>query len=282
LAKSRSLNKFCIITLPGLEQLAADELESQGIENPLLFQGGVLCSSRPPKLQSAVHVLALTEEIGCRRFMVKVSPYDPELEAELIQEAKQKGGVLDYKNPEVVLRAFPLLGLKGLDSAKAPLSKRSYRVFTTRHSLNPVSAYALGRLTVNQLPAGFIATSDGTPAIEASIAINSPVDCFGLDGTVLSGAKKNAIVAGAQLNIKEAWKAELKSLGIPLNFKRSAKGRTPQSIASQAAASFSPATLVLLTLEQASISIEGYSVVSRLGFSQGGLRLALIVLSSAH
>jgi len=275
------LNKFCVITFQGLEQFCVAELRQKGIEVLKVSKGAVFIGSEPPRLASAVHVLRLVDKlegVKSKHFMVKIKPYDSELETKWIEEFKAQGAILDYKTPEFVLRVFPDLGVKGLDSSKEMLSKRDYRVFTTRNSLNAVSAYALGCCTFEKPKAGFIVTSDGAAAIEAALAGFAQVPVFGMDAIVLSGAKKNAIVAEAELQFHKSWEGEFDSIGIALNFKRSA-GRTPESILKQIIKVFNPKRLCVLTLPQFSgLNLQDYKA-SVTPFWQGKLGLCLIAFS---
>jgi len=241
-----------------------------------------------------------TEEISlkAKSFIVRSHPADMELErklgASIFKASKLK---VDFKNPEVIVRVFQ--NCIGIDKHQQRLSARAYRVFTTRHSLNPVSAFALANSNKKNL---FIITSDGAPLIETSLkAHHLPIprdparlkpdnlqdgnfQGIALNNVLKKGARQNAMLAAAPVVVldREWPKVELSEyerIIAPLNFVRTADGITAKAIFKKLLDA--KRELVVLILTEKAPNFKSPRIKQRTNFLQGKLPLTILRISAS-
>jgi hypothetical protein len=327
----RILNEFFVVTSEGLEGICASELE--GFGPVTLIKGGVFVSADLTKqecerIHSAHYIIQVLakgktpEELKpvlpkSETFLLRCHPSSEGLEKNIGGEIAEEYGIrVDFKSPELFLRCFATEAgfVLGIDHFKGRLSQRGYRVFTTRHSLNPVSGFALGFSPGN---AAFLITSDGTPLIEASLKkhnlpivrsvsdvqtdLEADTDMAGiaLNKIVMRGARQNAMIAGAPVDLKEgAWQEELgKMSGLdtivaPLNFVVNTEGKLALDICGGLAklgkrALKKDGELRILVLGaraegfKKKVLSQGYNPRQEIPFLQGKLPLAILKFSPA-
>ena len=320
-------SEFCALTSKGLESLCADEISKKfGCKATASGGGCVFFNYEGDKdalyknLRSVhflVQVIAKSESVkideGTAKLigssiLVRVVPSNNLLEAKvggLIFDqlaALGKQVRVEFKQPETFIRCWTY-GKKlvvGIDWGKTQMSRR-LRVFTTRFSLNPVSAYALA--AVNNVPGNkaFLVTNEGSELVEAAL-IGGPGKIFGagVNKIIHRGARQNATVAGVIDNIEllePPWEpafeslsnSGLSSIGAQLNFKHDSEGnaavKTFQRLISCAKGKLAPDGWVniLVRVEDKKDfegAAAGYSLGFTLEFMQGELGLALLGFKS--
>ncbi|RLE42837.1 hypothetical protein DRJ48_02575 [Candidatus Woesearchaeota archaeon] len=338
--------EFCVVTSKGLEGVCSKELQRLFGGCKLCVEPGIVLLELNTKnaiktlytrVHSAHYIFQifsklelidnwmegvakspdLKELLSTKTFAVECIPRSQELEREigarLVASLKGKARV-DLRNPEIKVccTTTQRWGIIGVDWEKRKLSKRAYRVFTTRHSLNSVSGFALGFNV--QDSAVFLVTGDGTPLIETCLYLNKiplskqplllqhtkpsqRVVALALNSVLLRGAKQNATLAGVRELIEWVeipWQQGLqtlsksfKNLVVALNFVREAHGTPSLSIFKGVCGYTSHvllkggfiAVLVLAHMRDGFKDIArgyGYKLFEEIEFMQGGLALSIL------
>jgi 23S rRNA G2445 N2-methylase RlmL len=178
--------RYIISTARGTESIASEELK-EIIKDFSNSDNFFFCETSEPEklkaLQSAYHVIKIVSESDNFESLFDYPEADEEKNLksfycsspreykEDLIEALSKKKYLKFSHPDIY---YFLLTLKhkfylGIDMF-GDLSKRDYRIFTTRFSLKGPVAYAFGAygLKINDPPkkAAIIITTDGSEAIE--------------------------------------------------------------------------------------------------------------------
>ncbi len=316
-------SEFCALTSKGLESLCADEIYKKfGCKAIAAREGCVFFNYEGDKeapynnLRSVhflVQVIAKSKQVKIDEdtakligssMLVRVTPSNNSLESEvggqifdqLVAMGKQIR--VEFKQPETFIRcwAFGKKLVVGIDWGKTQLSKR-LRVFTTRFSLNPVSAYALAAANNAQGDGAFLVTNEGSELVEAAL-LGGQGKLFGvaINKVIHRGVRQNATVAGVIDKVElleQPWEAafesfpnsSLGSVSAQLNFVRDSEGnaavKTFQRLIACARGKLAPEGWINILartedkkyFERAAV---GYKLDSTLEFMQGELGFALL------
>jgi hypothetical protein len=234
--------RYAAICPRGLEPLFKEKFEKQ-ISNIFIFESS---DKKAEQVKIATQILKV---INIDKDLEKVLKFDykkfyalkiicSEKKAQLNYEATEilnEHMQLHFSNPEIRLFLIKEKDTYILaeDFLNRDVSKREYRIFTTRFSLNGTSAYALSSLAKEKKLA-FIATTDGIPAVEFALLNKQSFDVYGVDQIVTEGARKNALVAevSEQINFNVGINLDKKydHVLVPLNFRKTKMGSKPINI----------------------------------------------------
>ena len=314
-------SEFCALTSRGLEGVCRDELvtklgskvtiaeegcvffEYDG-NLPLLYQGLrsahfliEIISRGRPALVTKENATKVGKTI-LMRAIPSNNPLESEAGGEIFEQLAALGRPvrIDFKQPETLFRCWEWHSqlIVGIDWGKQQLSKR-LRVFTTRFSLNPVSAYALAVANNSQGRRAFLVTNDGCELVEAAINWGGVLG-IPINRIIHRGARQNLTVAGLlervelpeppwELALESVQNSSLGSMGVQLNFEKDSEGVHTSRTFERLAAKSKPKLVgggwlnVLVKYEEKERFerlASGYKLESSIEFSQGGLGLALL------
>ena len=300
------MNEFLGITSTGLSRIAAEELRLFDCSVKLIGKSYVVfsCDSDEDlhELQSFHYVLkklavantkaemfGLLGAISLARhgYFIRCHPFNLELSKEIAIALKLSRDL----ERKATIHCFKVEGkyLVGIDIANRLMSKRRYRIFTSRYSLNSVTAFALALFTCEN-NCLFIITADGTPAVEWALLnkrLNRQVliTATAIDDILLRGARKNALVAGVANMIRFTKKPAkgAKAVVLPLNFKCTKTGIGYLELLERVVKEYSNVeTLSIVVLSECErhilSQVNGFELHNRLDFLQGKLKLHFLKL----
>lgn len=291
--------KFLVITFKGVEPFLKQEIKKI-TPKFTSFDNFIICDVEDKEkllhLRSATRVIEILNEAKdfnsilnynekekkAKTFSCKViSEINKEnLKEDFIQSRKIK---LRYSHPDIIyyLIRTEKRFILGKD-VSGDLTKRDYRIFTTRYSLNSIVAYALSQFGKTNV---FITTTDGSPLIEFALTQSEPIKAFCLEKSLFNGVRKNIILSGIKdridfnQDLSRLKNSKFDKIVIPLNFKTTKAGVTVKRLLNLVKDSVKK-ELITLTLtsqkQQIADTLFEFKIKQELNLFQGKLELVLL------